>query len=231
VVSRKAEKNLEEKQMEKLVTNKRACDLGDTVTPENVQYIGEMMAICAIKAFAGHSGGNDYDRLYKGLLKDISRPCQAKDTVSEGYDLSQIAICFLCEHYGKTLNDIIGIDRRDKILTLKRACLRTVSKSITSYFSFNRRSRNIDDYTALQAPEEFVIDESINDETAVNKIIELLGLTDRQRDALICRMNGMSYPEAGRALSINQSSVYEIITKIRKLYLAMFPAPKFRYCK
>lgn len=215
--------------MKELVSkNKRKCDLGDAITPENVKYIGEMMAICAFKPFAAHSGGKDYDRLYKGLIKDSFRPCHVSDTVSEGYDFAQIAICFLCEHYGKTLNDVIGLDKRGKELTVKKACLRIVGNSIGRHFSFNRRSKNIEDYTALQAPEGLIVDEDIYDETIVNKIMDALGLTERQRSALTYRMNGMSYPEAGRALSINQSSVYEIITRIRKLYLQVYSAPKLR---
>ena len=59
-----------------------------------------------------------FDRLYKGLLKDINRSDDAQYVFSDGYDFAQTAGYFLCEHFGKTLNDVLGKDRRGKTVTV-----------------------------------------------------------------------------------------------------------------
>jgi DNA-binding CsgD family transcriptional regulator len=206
-------------------------DSSDIITRDNVKRMGEKMAVCALKGFM--KNGLNLSTLYKSMLRDICRsqnPMSGniQDVFSAGYDFCQGAICFLCGHYGKTLNDILGTDKRGKTVTVKCGCLRAVSKSINAYLSHNRRAVCINETIDSELTAEFDRKPEEYDYTAADKIIGTLGLTDRQRDALICRMNGMSYPEAGRALSINQSSVFEIIAKIRKIYLTMFAAPKLR---
>ena len=205
-------------------------DSSDIITQDNVKYMGEMMAICAVKSFM--KNGLNLSTLYKSMLRDINRSNRTtsglQDMFSDGYDFCQDAICFLCRHYGKNLNDVLSIDKRGRPVTIKRACLRAVGKSISAHLTHNRRAVCINEAINPDLTVGFDWELTEDDYTAVEKIIGILGLTDRQRDALIYRMNGMSYPEAGRALSINQSSVFEIIAKIRKIYLTMFAAPKLR---
>ena len=216
---------------------KRKICLSETISHENVKYFGEMMAICAMKPFMKYSARVDFERLYKGLLLDIARPYNQKKTVSDGYDFAQDAICFLCEHFGRKLNDVLYVDKRDKEISIKRACLRLVQRAIGAKFRGFRNLFNIDDFYHIESPESFETCETASNEVgskydedydAIDETIKALGLDDRQREALLCRMNGMSYPEAARYLSMGTSTVWDIIAKIRKIYIGIYSEPKLR---
>ncbi len=69
----------------------------DTViTEDNVQKIGEAIAISSVRTLAIRSGGK-LDLLYKSLLYDVNKRRES-DVYSDGYDVAQTAICFLWEH-------------------------------------------------------------------------------------------------------------------------------------
>jgi len=180
-----------------------------------------------MKAFVKHWVGIDFDSVYKGLILDITCSDKPGHTFSDGYDFAQTAICFLCGHYGKKLNDILGTDRRGKIVTVKLACVRAVGHCINNKLTGYRRLVNIDGLYGLEAPEKLETDYEA-DYAKIDGIIKMLGLTDRQREALLCRMSGMSYPEAARLLSIGTTTVFDIIAKIRQLYVRLFSEPKWR---
>lgn len=201
--------------------------LSDTITADNVKYIGEMMALTSLKVFIKHSGIAEFYKLYKGLIKDIHRSTDADFNFSDGYDFAQTAICYLCEHYGRTLNDVLGTDKRGKIITIKRACLRTVSRSINRKFSHLSRSVCIDELKPCETAVQFELNTEI-DYTAVDATIERLNLTDKQKTALLCRMGGNSYPETARLLSSKTTSIWDRITLVRNKYVRIFGEPKFR---
>ncbi|MCL2796978.1 MAG: hypothetical protein FWD58_02865 [Firmicutes bacterium] len=229
-------KEVREVRPERIERKRKIC-LSESITPENVKYFGEMMAICAMKSFASYSARVDFDRLYKGLLLDIARPYNQKKTVSDGYDFAQDAIVFLCAHFGKKLNDLLYVDKNGKPISVKKACLRTVSRAINAMFRGYRNLLNVDEFYHLEAPDSLEIDEPATDEAgskydedydAIDNTIKALGLDGRQREALLCRMSGMSYPEAARYLSIGTSTVWDIIAKIRKIYISIYSEPRLR---
>lgn len=65
-------------------------------------------------------------------------------------------------------------------------------------------------------------DETPQDYTVCDNIIESLNLTDNMRTALECRMAGLSYPEIGRILERAQSTVFEYFIKMRQRYAAIY---------
>lgn len=201
--------------------------LSETISEKNVKYFGEMMAICAMKGILKYYPGAEFDRLYKGLILDIMRSNKLGHTFSDGYDFAQEAMVFLCNHYGKKLNDILGTDKRNRIVTVKKACLTVLSSVISAKFRRYRSNMNIEDFYHLEATQELEIKQE-EDCSVVDNIIETLNLTDRQMNALLCRMNGMSYPEAGRFLSMGATTVFDIISKIRKIYISLYSEPRVR---
>jgi DNA-binding CsgD family transcriptional regulator len=207
--------------------NGRKICLSEVIGEENVKYFGEMMAICAMKGFMGHSSGERFDKLYKGLLFDISNQNNQGHTFSDGYEFAQEAIVFLCGHYGKRLNDLLYVDKKGKQISVKKACLRVVCRLISKAFSKCRNHVNIDDLHHLEATEtvEMVFE---SEYCTVDSIIETLGLNDKQKITLECRMGGMSYPETSGLLSISQGTIGDRLAKIRKLYVATYGEPVFR---
>ena len=77
------------------------------ITENNVQHIGECIALSAIKKmmrFAHHP--SSLDKLYAGLVEDIYHNKGYNTTFSDGYDLASEVICFLCHYIGHNLDDL-----------------------------------------------------------------------------------------------------------------------------
>lgn len=86
------------------------------ITKDNVQRIGEIIAVATIKTVMCRSGKNLY-WLYDGLIRDCRRANVVNYTYSDGYDIAQTAMVFLCEHIGKQLGDNYTT-ARGKVITI-----------------------------------------------------------------------------------------------------------------
>ena len=93
---------------------KGVLDNDRVISAENVQCMGEVIALCAIKTVIVR-GGKDLHNLYKGLLRDINRASDDMSRYSDGYDIAQEAMLFLCQHMGKRLDDVYSTKTGRKI--------------------------------------------------------------------------------------------------------------------
>ena len=84
---------------------KGILDNDKVISAENVQRMGEVIALCAIKTVIVR-GGKDLHNLYKGLLHDANRSENDMSCYSDGYEIAQEAMLFLCQHMGKRLDDV-----------------------------------------------------------------------------------------------------------------------------
>ena len=207
----------------------KMIDLSETITTESVMYIGERLAIRAFKNFFKYA----YDTvhgLYVGLIRDIERQNMVNHTFSDGYDFAQIASCFLCGHIGKKLDDVLGTDKNGVVVTVKIACLRLLGREISKKLADTRRSVCIDE--VYEQKTIATLDcEPINDddnESVVDEIIEKMKLTDKQKEALLCRMDGKSLREMVRILSVSYTVIWTRLSYVRKKYLSLYSEPKFR---
>ena len=95
---------------------------------------------------------------------------------------------FLCEHIGKRLGDNYTTTRGN-IISIKQACFRFtdryLDKQVTRYFA---HTTAISDSVALSHI-TFIDDESNNDYTAVDAIIESMHLTQGEYDVLCAYMS------------------------------------------
>ena len=96
---------------------KGVLDNDTVISAENVQRMGEVIALCAIKTVIVR-GGKNLHILYKGLLRDIRRADDDMSRYSDGYEIAQEAMLFLCQHMGKRLDDIY-ITKTGKKITIK----------------------------------------------------------------------------------------------------------------
>lgn len=88
------------------IVAKRQYILGDDVViaADNIKKIDELIALLTIRTVMCRSGKDLY-RLYDGLIKDCNKSNDSLAEYSDGYDIAQTAILFLCEHIGKRLGD------------------------------------------------------------------------------------------------------------------------------
>lgn len=84
------------------------------------------------------------------------------------------------------------------------------------------RHTDIDNIKDENEPLIEIREETDNDYTRCDEIVENLNLTDNMKLALECRMAGLSYPEIGRILNRVQSTVYEYFIKMRARYTAIY---------
>lgn len=193
----------------------------ETISQNNVLAMSEQLAMYETRFLIGYMGSR-MQKMYADLCVDIKRKNDINHTFSDSYDLVQECALFLCNHYGKRLNDVLAYDKKGKAITVKIACVRTLSKLITRKTSDYFRSVSLDALTSVSEPSYEIKEEVAQDYTLYEKIVKSLNLTENMRIALDCRQNGLSYPEIGRVLSRAQATVYEYFIKMRQRYTAIY---------
>lgn len=195
--------------------------LKETISENNVLAMAEQLAMYETRFLIGYMGSR-MQKMYADLYVDIKRKTDVNHTFSDSYDLVQECVLFLCNHYGKRLNDVLTHDKNGKAITVKIACIRTMSKLITRKTSDYLRSVSFDALTSVSEPSYEIKEETIQDYTVYDTIIESLNLTENMRIALECRQSGLSYPEIGKVLSRAQATVFEYFIKMRQRYIAIY---------
>ena len=193
----------------------------ETISENNVLAMAEQLAMHETRFLIGYMGRR-MQKIYADLCVDIKRKNDINHTCSDSYDLVQECALFLCNHYGKRLNDVLTYDKTSKAITVKIACMRAMSKLITRKTSDNYRSVSLDALTPVSEPSCEIAEDVAKDYTVYDAIVESLNLTDNMRIALECRQNGLSYPEIAAILERAQSTVFEYFIKMRQRYVAIY---------
>ena len=183
--------------------------------------MAEQLAMYETRFLIGYMGSR-MQKIYADLCVDVRRKNDINHTFSDSYDLVQECALFLCNHYGKRLNDVLAHDKNGKAITVKIACVRVISKLITRKTSDYFRSMSLDALTPVSEPYCEIEEDVVKDYTVYDTIIESLNLTDNMKIALECRQNGLSYPEIAAILERAQSTVFEYFVKMRQRYIAIY---------
>ena len=193
----------------------------EAISQNNVLAMAEQLAMYETLFLICYMGSR-IQKMYRGLCVDIKRKNDINHTCSDSYDLVQECALFLCNHYGKRLNDVLTYDKKGKAITVKIACIRAVSKLITRKTSDYYRSVSLDALTPVSEPSCEIEEDVAKDYTVYDSIVESLNLTDNMRIALECRQSGLSYPEIAAILERAQSTVFEYFIKMRQRYTAIY---------
>ena len=190
----------------------------EEISQNNVLAMAELIAMAETRFLIGYMGSN-MQKMHADLYVDILHKNDLGYVFSDSYDFVQEGALYLCEHYGKHLNDIIGYSKKGKPITIEIACCRQMIKLISRKIRDNYRNVCYDALTPLY---DEIQGEAVQDYTAYDKIVESLNLTENMRIALECRIKGLSFPEIGRVLDRAQSTVFEYFIKMRQRYLAIY---------
>ena len=193
----------------------------ETISENNVLAMAEQLTMYETRFLIGYMGSR-MQKMYADLCVDIRRKNNINHTFSDSYDLVQECALFLCNHYGKRLNDVLTYDKNGKAITVKIMCIRAMSKLITRKTSDYFRSLSLDALTPVSEPSCEIEEDVTKDYTAYDSIVESLKLTNNMRIALECRQNGLSYPEIAAILERAQSTVFEYFIKMRQRYTAIY---------
>ena len=195
--------------------------LKDEISQNNLLAMAELIAMSETRFLIGYMG-NFMQKIHADLYVEILHKNDLGYVFSDSYDLVQEGALFLCEHYGKHLNDVIGYSKKGKPITVEIACIRKMMKLINLKTRNYYRSVSLDALTPVSEPSYEIVEEVTQDYTLYEKIIASLNLTENMRIALECRVRGLSYPEIGRVLSRAQATVYEYFIKMRKRYTMIY---------
>lgn len=193
----------------------------ETISENNVLAMAEQLAMYETRFLIGYMGGR-MQKMYADLCVDVRSKNDINHMYSDSYDLVQEGALFLCNHYGKRLNDVLAYDKKGKAITVKIACIRAMSKLITRKTSDYFRSVSLDALTPASEPSCEIEEDVVIDYAAYDSIVDSLNLTDNMRIALECRQNGLSYPEIAAILQRAQSTVFEYFIKMRQRYAAIY---------
>lgn len=193
----------------------------EAISENNVLAMAEQLAMYETRFLIGYMGSR-MQKIYADLCVDVRRKNDINHTYSDSYDFVQECALFLCNHYGKQLNDVLTHDKKGKAITVKIACIRAMSKLVTRKTSDYFRSVSLDALTSVSEPSCEIEEDVVKDYTVYDSIVESLKLTNNMRIALECRQNGLSYPEIAAILERAQSTVFEYFIKMRQRYAAIY---------
>ena len=193
--------------------------LQESISPENVLAMSEMLAMIATKKLMAYMG-KLAENAHVNLCRDLFLRNERGYVLSDSYDLVQSAALFLCEHYGARLDDLYTTKKSGKTVTLKRECYLLMTRVLCGKYSTGKRCQNLE--TTVVAVEFDEPNDVEADYSRTDKIVNSLNLTENRTLALEHRMAGMSYPEIGRLLSRATSTVYEYFTKMRARYSTLY---------
>lgn len=190
------------------IVAKRKCILDDNVviTADNIKKIGELIALLTIRTVMCRSGKDLY-RLYDGLIQDCNKSNDSLDEYSDGYDIAQTAMLFLCEHIGKRLGDNYTTSHGN-IISIKQACFRFTDRYLDKQFTRHLAHTTAISDSIASSHITFIDDESDNDYTAVDALIERMNLTQGEYDVLCAYMSGLTYLEVTQLLKVNRTTIW-----------------------
>ena len=98
--------------------------LKERISFDNVNRISELIVLRAIRTHCGYD--HKFDKLYKGLLRDIFNRRTEQDTFSDAYDLVQDVNIFLLSHVGRQVDEVLYFDKKGFPITICKACYKIV---------------------------------------------------------------------------------------------------------
>ena len=201
------------------IVAKRQYILGDDVviTADNIKKIGELIALLTIRTVMCRSGKDLY-RLYDGLIKDCNKSNDSLDEYSDGYDIAQSAMLFLCEHIGKRLGDNYTTTRGN-VISIKQACFRFTDRYLDKQYTRHLAHTTAINDSVASSHITIIDDESTNDYTAVDALVERMNLTQGEYDVLCAYMSGLTYLEVTQLLKVNRTTIWRRRMKLQEKFL------------
>ena len=187
------------------------------ISAENVQRMGEVIALCCIKTVIARSG-KDLHKLYADLLHDMNREKADHSPFSNAYDRAQEAMLFLCQHMGKRLDDVY-VTKTGRKITIKQACFRYTDRYLDKQYTRNMANTVSLDEKIATTLETMPDNEQKNDYTAFDGLISKMKLTAVEYETLSILMAGFTMLQIGRILNVNRSTIWRRQNSIRKKYL------------
>jgi len=186
------------------------------ITKENVSAIGEVIAIRAVKLKKKFEGKN-LEPLQNGMLHDIYYNKTERSTFSDGYDIVQEAICFLCNYIGRTLGEIIQKSKNSKSSDcIRQACYKHIYAYLRKQIAVDKELDN-EALNIVKVDPDCLKDQE--DYAKVNIIIKKLKLSKNELKVLKCFYNQMTYDDIAECVSLDRRTIARIRHRLQEKYL------------
>lgn len=196
--------------------NKGILDNDMVISVENIQKMGEVIALTCIKTVMIRSG-KDLHYLYKGLLHDMNRSKDDYSPFLNAYDIAQEAMLFLCQHIGEKLGDNYTT-KYGKVVTIKSACYRCADNYLQKQYMRHIVNTVCLDERITAESETTVDEEQKTDYTVVDGLISKMKLTAVEYETLCAYMAGLTYLEVTRLLNVNRTTIWRRKMSLQKKY-------------
>ena len=196
--------------------NKGILDNDMVISAENIQKMGEVIALTCIKTVIVRAS-KDLNHLYVRLIDDINHSKNSTRPFSDAYDIAQEAMLFLCEHIGKKLGD--GYTTKyGKTITIRSACFRHTDRYLDKQYTRPITNTVSLDERITSEPVETLDDEQKNDYTVVDGLIAKMKLTAAEYETLCAYMAGLTYLEVTRLLNVNRTTIWRRRMSLQRKY-------------
>lgn len=192
--------------------------LDEVISPENVLAMAEILSLKETKWLTSYAGEFAVKVNHK-LYSDIMNKKTDGYVLSDSYDIVQTVAIFLCEHFGQKLDDYYCTTKKGKVITIKMYCYRLINRALGTKYRRLIRDISLEALTRKTEPRTELKTFEEDSQRAVDNTISQLGLNDYYETILNCRMAGMSFPEIGRIVGRQISTVWVALNKIKTIYI------------
>ena len=196
--------------------NKGILDNDMVISAENIQKMGEVIALTCIKTVIVRAG-KDLNHLYVRLIDDINHSKNSTRPFSDAYDIAQEGMLFLCEHIGKILGDDYTT-KYGKTITIRSACFRHTDRYLEEQYTRHITNTVSLDERITSEPVKTIDDEQKNDYTVVDGLIAKMKLTAAEYETLCAYMAGLTYLEVTRLLNVNRTTIWRRQMSLQRKY-------------
>ncbi len=192
----------------------RTTGLEVIITKDNVKELGENIAICSMKHLLPYR--NIY-KLYNGMIWDMHSLDNYERLITDGYDIAQEAIVYLCQFIGKKLGDMTE-NKYGKQITIKHGCASVVGNMIYKHYKIFKNTMHLCATDKAKTVEPFDETDTEASYDKVDKIIAGMNLTKKQKLTLDCYLKGMREGEIIKFLNVVHSTVWRSRRLLQKKY-------------
>lgn len=189
----------------------------EEISRDNVQTMSELLSLIETKWLIGRVGELAL-HIHQRLYFDVMKKDVEGYVLTDSYDIVQAVALFLCEHIGERLDDYCYSTRNGKAITIKYHCYRLIERAVCTRYRRSKTNRSLESLVGTYEPRTYMNNEE-TDYTIFDGILAQLNLNDYYLTILNCRMSGMSFPEIGRIVNRQISTVWVALNKIKKQFI------------
>ena len=168
------------------------------ITQENILDLGKAIALKAVKGSLRYAYGN-IDYLHKDIINDLYHH-NTMDNYSDGFDIVQETVCFLCHFIGRKLGDCYNG------MTIRLSCFKAIYAFIRKQIIVN--NNEVDDEVLLYVPTPETMNEP-PDYSKAKEIIKTVTSNSLEKQILSYLYSGTTVNNTAEFLNISTDIVYK----------------------